>query len=101
MAGARRVAGRFEGVHMMGIFLKSAKVTSINSYGFWIKCGDEELYLPFVEFPCFQHATVPQICKVKYVSATRIYWPELDIDYALEALRNPLTSPNSTFHYDC
>ena len=86
---------------MLGIFLKSAKVTSINSYGFWIKCGDEELYLPFVEFPCFEHATVPQICSVRYVSATRIHWPELDIDFTLESLRNPLSSPDSTFHYDC
>lgn len=86
---------------MMGIFLKSAKVTSINSLGFWIKCNDEELYLPFVEFPWFENATVPQICKVRYVSSTRLYWPELDLDFTIESLRNPLSSPDSTFHYDC
>ena len=87
--------------NMFGIFLNSAKVTTINSDGFWIQCGDEELYLPFVEFPLFENATVRQICKVRYVSSTHLYWPELDLDFAIEALRNPLCSPDSAFHYDC
>ncbi len=86
---------------MLGIFLKTAKVTSINRYGFWMQCGEEELYLPFVEFPWFEHATVPQICAVRYVSSTRLYWPELDLDFAIESLRNPIASPNSQLNYDC
>ena len=85
---------------MLGIFLNTAKVTTINKYGFWIKCGEEELYLPFVEFPWFEHATVAQICQVKYVSSTRLYWPELDLHFTLESLRNPIASPNSTLNYD-
>jgi hypothetical protein len=86
---------------MSCICISSAEVTTINRHGFWIQCGEEELYVPFVEFPCFEHATVPQICQVRHVSFTRLYWPELDLDFTLESLRNPLAFPHDGLSYDC
>ncbi len=74
---------------MAHISFSHAEVTSITPLGFWLQFGDEELYLPFVEFAQFEHATVAQICQVQCVSATRLYWPALDLDIALGTIRNP------------
>lgn len=86
---------------MTAISFSCAEVTSINPHGFWLQCGDEELYLPFVEFPWFEHATIAQICRVQCPSATRIYWPELDLDLALDTIRNPLAQPYHGLNFDC
>ena len=75
---------------MSVISFSYAEVTSINPLGFWLQFGAEELYLSFVEFPRFEHATVAQIARVVCVSAERVYWPELDVDLTLDTIRNPL-----------
>lgn len=79
---------------MTAISFSCAQVTSIHQHGFWLQSGDEELYLPFVEFPWFEHATVAQICRVQCPSATRVYWPDLDLDLTLDAIRNPMAHPH-------
>jgi len=86
---------------MTGICFSHAEVTTIEPRGFWVQFNDEELYLPFVEFPWFEHATVAQICKVECLSSTRLYWPALGIDLALEAIRNPMTASYLGESYDC
>lgn len=86
---------------MTAICFSFAEITSIHRHGFWLQFGDEELYLPFVEFPWFEHATIAQICRVECPSATRLYWPELDLDFSLEALRNPMAFPHHGLNYDC
>lgn len=75
---------------MTAIYFSHAEVTSINRLGFWLQFGDEELYLPFVEFPWFEHATIAQICRIECPSANRLYWPALDLDFSLDTLRNPM-----------
>jgi hypothetical protein len=30
-----------------------AEVTNVSAHGFWLLLGDEELFLPFTEFPWF------------------------------------------------
>jgi hypothetical protein len=86
---------------MGGISFSYAEVTTINRQGFWLQYRDEELYLPFVEFPVFEHATVAQICKVECLSGSRVYWPALDIDLTLEQLRNPMVSKCHRDSFDC
>ncbi|MES2296537.1 MAG: DUF2442 domain-containing protein [Pseudomonadota bacterium] len=85
---------------MSNIVLARAAVTTISPNGFWLQMDEEELYLPFVEFPWFEHATVAQICQVQCVSASRLYWPALDLDLAVAAIRNPLAYPFSELSYD-
>ena len=85
---------------MTAIRLSCAKVTSISQHGFWLQCGDEELYLPFVEFPWFEHATIAQICRVQCPSTSRVYWPDLDLDLTLDAIRFPMAFPHAA-HSDC
>jgi hypothetical protein len=81
---------RRRGDHMSAICFSYAEVTSISKLGFWLQFGAEELYLSFVEFPRFEHATVAQLTRVVCISSSRVYWPELDLDLALDTIRNPL-----------
>ena len=45
---------------MTAICFSHAEVTTIHQHGFWLQCGEEELYLPFVEFPTFEAHVVMQ-----------------------------------------
>jgi Protein of unknown function (DUF2442) len=62
-------------------------------HGFWMLLGAEELFLPFEKFPWFRDATVRQISRVELPSADHLYWPELDIDLAVESIRHPEKFP--------
>jgi hypothetical protein len=85
---------------MAAICFSHAEVTTINRRGFWLQYRDEELYLPFLEFPSFEHATVPQICRVE-CRGTRLYWPALDIDLSVNAIRSPMMSMRHRDSFDC
>lgn len=86
---------------MTAISFSFAEVTSISSQGFWLQFGDEELYLSFVEFPRFEHATVAQITRVVCISSNRVYWPGLDLDLTLDNIRNPLAGELHRARHDC
>jgi hypothetical protein len=75
---------------MSAISFSYAEVTSINPRGFWLRFGTEQLYLPFIEFPRFEHATASQIACVVSLGSSRVYWPELGVDLTLDTIRNPL-----------
>ncbi len=85
---------------MSDISFSTVEVTTLSPLGFWLEFRDEELYLPFVEFPWFEHATVAQICRVQCPSSTRLYWPDLDVDLALASIRNPAANPIHSISYD-
>lgn len=85
---------------MAAICFSYAEVTSIDRRGFWLQFGDEELYLPFVEFPWFEHATVAQICRIECPSASRLYWPALDLDLSLDSIRNPMAASQHRLSFD-
>lgn len=72
---------------MSQIRLLRAEVTTISPNGFWVGAGGEELYIAFHEYPGFEHATVRELSRIELVSATRLYWPCLDIDIDLSMLR--------------
>lgn len=86
---------------MSDISFSTVEVTTLSPLGFWLEFRDEELYLPFVEFPWFEHATVAQICRVQCPSATRLYWPDLDVDLSVASIRNPAANPIHSISYDC
>lgn len=78
---------------MPGTATSAAEVTNISPHGFWLQLGDEELPVPFADFPWFRTATVEQIVCVERPTANHLYWPKLDIDLAVESLRNPQAFP--------
>jgi hypothetical protein len=86
---------------MSAICFSYAEVTSIGKLGFWLQFGAEELYLSFVEFPSFEHVTIAQLTHVVSVSASRVYWPALDLDLALDTIRNPLARDHRRASHDC
>jgi hypothetical protein len=77
----------------LGINTSQVEVTNISQYGFWLLLEDEELFLPFSEFPWFRQAPVGKILNVELPSPIHIYWPELDIDLAVESIRQPEQFP--------
>jgi len=78
---------------MPGTSTSAAEVTHISRNGFWLLLKEEELLVPFAEFPWFKHATVDQICTVEWPSPQHLYWPQLDVDLSVESIRNPGAFP--------
>jgi len=54
---------------------------------------DEELFLPFAKFPWFQDVSVSKILNVELPSSNHLYWPDLDVDLAVESIRHPEQFP--------
>jgi hypothetical protein len=48
----------------LGESTSPVEVSNISPHGFWLLLGDEELFVPFSEFPWFREATVRQISNV-------------------------------------
>jgi len=71
----------------------SVEVTNISKHGFWILLGQEELFLPFADFPWFEAAPVSAILKVEMPGPEHLYWPDLDVDLAAESIRCPEKYP--------
>lgn len=69
------------------------EVTNISRRGFWLLLGDEELLLPFKQFPWFRSATVEQITHVERPSPDHLYWPSLDVDLAVASICQPDAFP--------
>ena len=78
---------------MPGIDTSAVEVTHISANGIWILIDDDELALPYAEFPWFRNATVDQILTVERPTADHLYWPKLDIDLALASIKNPDAFP--------
>ena len=78
---------------MLGTVISVAEVTHISKNGFWILLGSEELLLPFEHSPWFKAATVEQITTVEWPTTAHLYWPLLDIDLSVDAIRNPNAFP--------
>lgn len=74
---------------MPGAVTLEAEVTHISAHGFWVLLGDEELAVPYAEFPWFRNATVAQIADVRRPTEDHLYWPQLDIDLCVASIRDP------------
>lgn len=78
---------------MPGIAISEIEVSLVSKQGFWLLLENEELFVPFDLFPWFKKATVEQIMSVERPSANHLYWPMLDIDLAVDSIRNPEAFP--------
>ena len=67
----------------------AAEVLSISSNGLWMLVGDKEYFLDFTVFPWFRNAPVSHVLKVERPSAGHLYWPDLDVDLAVESIEHP------------
>ncbi len=71
----------------------AVEVTNISPHGIWLLIGEQERFVSFKEFPWFREATIAALMHVELPSAHHLYWPELDIDLAVESLDHPERYP--------
>lgn len=71
----------------------AVEVTNISPQGFWLLIGEQERFVSFQAFPWFREATIAALTRVELPSAHHLYWPELDIDLAVDSLDHPERYP--------
>lgn len=69
------------------------KITNISKHGFWLLLGEEEFFVPFSEFPWFKDASVSKLTNVENPHPHHLYWPDLDVDLAVDSIRHPERFP--------
>lgn len=85
---------------MPGTTILGAEATNVSGHSIWMLVDDEEIVLPYTEFPWIKAATIQQIFNVVRPTADHLYWPDLDVDLSVESIRYPERFPlkaKSTF----
>lgn len=78
---------------MLGASISEVEVSQASSKGFWLLLGDEELFVPFAEFPWFKTATIEELTSVEWPTSNHLYWPLIDVDLSVDSIRNPENFP--------
>ncbi len=76
-----------------GTSILEVEVTNISKHGVWLLLEAEELFMPFSEFPWFRDAPIAKLLNVQRPSPEHLYWPDLDIDLAVDSIRHPERFP--------
>ena len=69
------------------------EVTNVSEHGFWLLLEAEELFVPFVDFPWFKDAPIGKLSNVQRPQPHHLHWPDLDIDLAVDSIRDPQKFP--------
>ena len=69
------------------------EITNVSKHGVWLLLEAEELFMPFSEFPWFRDAPIGKLLKVERPSPDHLYWPDLDVDLAVDSIRHPERFP--------
>ena len=77
----------------LGRHTSEAEVTNISKHGFWLLLANEELFVAFKDFPCFKDASIAEIIRVEWPQPHHLYWPNLDVDLAVDSIRHPENFP--------
>lgn len=77
----------------LGNFISEVEVTNISKQGFWPLIAGREYFLPFEEFPWFRDVPVGKLLNVELPHPHHLYWPELDVDLAVESIEHPERFP--------
>lgn len=78
---------------MPGTSTSAVEVTNVSRHGFWLLLNDQELLVPFDQFPWFKKSTIEQLTDLQWPSPDHLYWPQLDVDLSVESIRNPSAFP--------
>lgn len=71
----------------------AVEVANISANGFWLLVDDRELFVPFKQFPWFRGATIGQLLNVQRPHKHHLYWPDLDVDLAVDSIEHPERYP--------
>ena len=77
----------------LGPSTSQVEVTNISRHGFWLFIAERELFVPFRDFPWFKDASIAAITRVELPSPHHLYWPDLDVDLAVESIEHPEKYP--------
>ena len=77
----------------LGASTSEVEVTQISTHGIWLLIQEKEHFLSFENFPWFQSAPVSKIHNVELLHERHLYWPDLDIDLAVESIKEPNRFP--------
>jgi hypothetical protein len=78
---------------LAGKNISEVEVTNVSRRGFWLLINDRELFLSFEKFPWFRDVPIGQLLRVEQPHATHLYWPDLDVDLAVESIEFPERFP--------
>ncbi|MEO8603180.1 MAG: DUF2442 domain-containing protein [bacterium] len=73
--------------------ISNVEVTNVSQHGFWLLIGGSEIFLPFKQFPWFRDVSIGELCRVELPHPGHLYWPDLDIDLAVESVHHPKQFP--------
>lgn len=76
-----------------GTITSQVEVTNVSTHGFWLLLPDGERFVAFTDFPWFRHASIGHLVNVTLLSDDHLYWPDLDIDLAIESIDHPERFP--------
>jgi len=74
-------------MHMENISL--IEVTHISKHGVWLLVRENELFMPYEDFPWFKQACIEHIPHVEEPAPGHLYWPDLDIDLCVASIEHP------------
>src|SRR5438093_9478364 len=77
----------------LGKSISAVEVTNVSQHGFWLLLEGRELFLPFEQCPWFRHVSIGQLLNVHLLNPRHLYWPELDVDLAVESIEHPERYP--------
>ncbi len=77
----------------LGASTSEAEVTQISKHGIWLLLEEKEHFLSFDKFPWFKNAPVSAIQNVELLNECHLYWPDLDVDLAVESIEHPERFP--------
>ena len=70
-----------------------AEVVNISKHGFWLLVRGRELFVSFNDFPWFREVPIAHVLRVKQPNPGHLYWPDLDVDLAVESIEHPERFP--------
>jgi len=77
----------------LGKRTSDVEVLGISSQGLWLLVDDREYFLGFTQFPWFKRASVDAVLNVQRPAAGHLFWPDLDVDVAVESIEHPERFP--------
>jgi Protein of unknown function (DUF2442) len=76
-----------------GTNTSAVELANVSPHGLWLLIDAREHYLAFDAFPWFRDATIGQLSRIERPAPDHLYWPELDVDLALDSIERPEAYP--------
>ncbi len=77
----------------LGASTSEVEVTNVSLHGIWLLAGEQELFLPYEDFPWFKDVPIGKILNVEQPTPGHFYWPDLDVDLGLKSIEHPERFP--------